>query len=499
MNRRGRLLIAAALATLIVSVPAARGAMAVSVQSDPGDEEVEDLDEEPELEEQFDDADDDEEIVDDFEPADDDGGEVLDDPAGTSSDDDPFESEPDDPAADSDASDEDSSTGLDGEDSDDGVSGEDDADEGSAEDHEAGDRPSETDTQSDEEKELDAPAGVSGSDEEFLVELDVDGEEVVAGEILALTTEKGAVEELRSHGYTVTNVESLRGLGMELVTIVDARDRNPLTTIQGRTDKAIFARNHLFPAGSEPTASRVHGQAVKRHRSPRGVVGLIDGGVETARLRDLVELRSADFGKGRSRASSHGSAVALLLARHGVRKIYSANIFSGRRASALSLVRALDWMALNDVPVVNISLAGPPNPIVAQAIRALSARGVAIVAAVGNNGPAAKPRYPAAYPEVIGVTAVDTGHAVYVRAIQGPQVQFAAKGVGIALVDRTGLSRVVTGTSFAAPLVASRFARKLLRPDRRLRSGILNESIRRAKDLGPPGRDPIYGYGLIQP
>jgi hypothetical protein len=85
-------------------------------------------------------------------------------------------------------------------------------------------------------------------------------------------------------------------------------------------------------------------------------------------------------------------------------------------------------MARERVPVVNLSLVGPPNTLLENVTRAMVARGYLLVAAVGNDGPAAKPLYPAAYPGVIGVTGVDERRRVLLEACRGPQVDFAAPG-----------------------------------------------------------------------
>src|SRR6185369_5392587 len=85
------------------------------------------------------------------------------------------------------------------------------------------------------------------------------------------------------------------------------------------------------------------------------------------------------------------------------------------RASAFAIAAALDWMVQNRVAVVNISLAGDNNALVALAVHRASERGTIVVAAAGNAGPDAPPSYPGALPEVIAVTAVDRDGAVFPR------------------------------------------------------------------------------------
>src|SRR5207245_7526152 len=89
---------------------------------------------------------------------------------------------------------------------------------------------------------------------------------------------------------------------------------------------------------------------------------------------------------------------------------------------------AFGWLAREHVPVINVSLVGPPNAMLAAIVRDVLSRGYLVVAAVGNDGPAAPPLYPAAWPGVIGVTAVDARQRVLVEAGRGPQVKFAAPG-----------------------------------------------------------------------
>src|SRR3546814_15328799 len=80
------------------------------------------------------------------------------------------------------------------------------------------------------------------------------------------------------------------------------------------------------------------------------------------------------------------------------------------------------------VPVINVSLVGPPNLLVRTAVTAVQRRGLIVVAAVGNDGPAAAPLYPAAYPGVVAVTGVDSNNRVLSEAGRGPHVDFAAPG-----------------------------------------------------------------------
>src|SRR5262249_16494284 len=138
-------------------------------------------------------------------------------------------------------------------------------------------------------------------------------------------------------------------------------------------------------------------------------IGMIDAGVYT-RHRALTrgEIITKNVTRsGIDVATEHGTAVASLLvgdddAFHGElpgAKLYPAHAFGAAPpgGSALDIARALDWLAQKRVVVVNASLAGPPNGLLAAAVRSFIATGRVLVAAAGNNGPAAGPAYPAAY------------------------------------------------------------------------------------------------------
>ena len=184
-------------------------------------------------------------------------------------------------------------------------------------------------------------------------------------------------------------------------------------------------------------------------------------------------------------------------------EIYSAAVFGDPAAEfvadAIDLVAAVDWMIENEVKVVNLSIAGPPNALLADAIARGAAKGMIFVAAAGNGGPTGGPRYPAAYPEVIAVTAADRHGRIYPEASTGEFVDIAAPGVGVWGADLAAPEGAAwTGTSFAAPFVTVELAAAV-------RSGAVSDGAsardwlsRAAIDLGAPGRDDVFGFGLMQ-
>jgi subtilisin family serine protease len=145
-----------------------------------------------------------------------------------------------------------------------------------------------------------------------------------------------------------------------------------------------------------------------------------------------------------------------------------------------------------------MSLSGPPNEVLRKAIASAQERGMVIVAAAGNNGAGAEPSYPAAYPGVIAVTAVDRKLDIYRRATQGEYVDLAAPGVDLWVAAPGGGGTMKTGTSYAVPFISA--AAAILRASNNALDGAGLQALleSRTLDLGKPGRDKTYGSGLLQ-
>jgi subtilisin family serine protease len=130
-------------------------------------------------------------------------------------------------------------------------------------------------------------------------------------------------------------------------------------------------------------------------------------------------------------------------------------------------------------------------------IEAASKKGVAVVSAVGNDGPTGKPSYPAAFESVIAVTAVDAASRLYSQATRGAFVDVAAPGVDIMSTAPGNRTQIFSGTS-AATAFASGAVALLLRQRPTLTQTDLTALLRQtARDLGTTGPDAEFGYGLL--
>ncbi len=248
----------------------------------------------------------------------------------------------------------------------------------------------------------------------------------------------------------------------------------------------------------------------------RGVkIGMIDTAVDSNApyLADRHVFISSFVGDHKPASTEHGTAVASLLVGKpdshfpGLMpeaKLYAASTFFIDKAghpqtSAIAIARALDWLVAKDVSVINMSLSGPQNRLLKKSVAQVLQHEKVIVAAAGNNGPKASPAYPAATKGVIAVTAVDRFQRPYSRANQGRYINFAVPGVDIWTPCADGRGRFRSGTSYAAAYYTAMAAEQLNRSGMKQGHKALRKVSReRALDLGPPGKDTIYGWGLVR-
>jgi subtilisin family serine protease len=174
-------------------------------------------------------------------------------------------------------------------------------------------------------------------------------------------------------------------------------------------------------------------------------------------------------------------------------------------SDTVTMLKALNWLKAAGVDVANLSFAGPRDELVEDAINKLAKTGTVILAAAGNEGQDAPPSYPAAYKEVIAVTAVDRNLSPYAYANRGSHIDVAAPGVDVwtALPNRREGRQ--TGTSFAVPFVTSVVALSYRREARSAHADplapkrqALAQLQRDIKTIGGRGQSSIFGAGIVQ-
>ncbi|NND54650.1 MAG: S8 family serine peptidase [Gammaproteobacteria bacterium] len=348
-------------------------------------------------------------------------------------------------------------------------------------------------------------------------------------DVLVVLIDTAAANRLRVRGLRLIGQAELPVLGKTLLTLQSTGDY-PLAAmaadLRRLNESARVDYNHLYdvaarvpvaePAiekASTPDASDNASANASETRLRPLRIGLIDSAVR-ADHEGLtgMEIVAQDFiAHTGARPDAHGTAVASIIASalndvgENSAQLYAAAVFfaadgQAPGATTESLIGALAWLAEADVDVINMSLAGPENELLGSALQALGGRQL-VVAAVGNNGPRGAPLYPAAYDDVIAVTAVSKKQRIYRYANRGEHVDFAALGVDVQVATPVTLAtagwREDSGTSLATPRVAVVVAQLSGR------AGLDHDAVvatlqTRATDLGRRGHDNIYGHGLVR-
>jgi subtilisin family serine protease len=330
---------------------------------------------------------------------------------------------------------------------------------------------------------------------------------VVKSEVLAVSPDSDSLAVARRLNFSVLRRDTLGALGISSVTLkapdgmsaVDA-----LTLLRGADPQGVYDYAHIYnPSGGDISAST--DGLIEAGLPSDAKVGMIDGSIERRHpVFGSASITVKSFvGKADGPGSLHGTAIASLLVGKEGRfsgylpgaKLYAADVFGGAPdgGSAADIARALNWLAENRIPVTNVSLAGPPNVLLAAAVKAFVSTGHVLVAPVGNGGPAAPPQYPASYEGVIAVTSVDGDRRVQLDANRGSAI-FAAFGVAVRAATLPRSYTNVTGTSYAAPVVTARIALMLQEPNSTTAELAL-EQLRRSSDLVDDGKSRMVFLG----
>jgi subtilisin family serine protease len=271
------------------------------------------------------------------------------------------------------------------------------------------------------------------------------------------------------------------------------------------------------PARQDPPAGDASAQYVVRklhlteaHRINRGddvLVAVIDSRIDKNHP-DLAGTIADEFDAVGSPAQPHvhGTAIAGAIAANsklvGVApkvRLLAVRAFSGAGESAQSttfnVLKGIDWAAAKNARIINMSFAGPADPMLKQMLAIANARGIVLIAAVGNGGPKSPPLYPGADAGVIGVTATDADDKLMPQANRGPQVAVAAPGVEILAAAPDGKYQITSGTSVAAAHVSG-VAALLLATKPKLTPAQVRDNLARSAHRVPGTRNEV-GAGVV--
>lgn len=355
--------------------------------------------------------------------------------------------------------------------------------------------------------------------------------------LVTISADKGTVTRLANeYGLTIRSQKAISLLGSILVKF-GIPDGRPVAMVRAQllTEQDVLGAepNHIYKLNGDAnkevikrfsqTAAEIN--KAQKLASGRGVkVAVIDSGVDDDHPALLGAIRGKfdALDKAPVNETSHGTAVSLLIGGGDESfkgaapevELYVARAFDKTKQgvqlnSVEAILTSLDWAFHQNVDIINMSFAGPENKYITDALANLLGTDVILVAAAGNNGKKAPFAFPAAQPGVFAVTATDAKNRIYTKANRGPYVYIAAPGVDVLVADGSGEIQLRSGTSYGAAIFSGICALALEgktphgvktpeHTNKRMKLVEFRKAIElSSKDLGAPGRDPIFGIGLI--
>ncbi len=336
---------------------------------------------------------------------------------------------------------------------------------------------------------------------------------------------------LRGLGITLTRFSPPKGLSLSEAEQVLSQQVPGVQLGLNRKYRIYRAAMRSPAAKHAPNAAMTDGRACEKdHCLGREIIGWRSGLTKcAARLRigivdTAVDMSHPAFAgknitprrssskkhrKHRKDGTWHGTGVLALLAgdqNSGTpglipdARFYVADAFYADEdglptTDTVSLLKAFSWLKKKKVRLINMSLAGPPDDLLEDEIKKMSASGIIFIAAVGNEGPRGGKSYPAGYEDVIAVTAVDKDLRAYRYANHGDHIDVAAPGVSVWTALPGAKTGYHSGTSFAAPFVTAATAAIYRDLPKKSKSSVLEHLS--VFDLGEAGVDAVYGRGLL--
>jgi len=247
-------------------------------------------------------------------------------------------------------------------------------------------------------------------------------------------------------------------------------------------------------------------------------VAVLDTGVSSVPDTQPNLLPGADFGSGTSSTGngqtdleSHGTAMAAVIAGTGTAvteglapaaKILPVIINDTDFSDQPDQVAAAIQYAISQhVSVINLSQSILQNSAIAEAVQDALSDNIVVVASTGNTGKTSVD-YPAAYPGVVAVGAIDQSGAIWSDSNTGSRVTLAAPGINVPTEDLSGQAATTTGTSASAAFVSATVA--LIRSAHP--SWTVGQVIRDLIATADPAAGQTagqhsdqYGYGIVDP
>ncbi|MPY96840.1 MAG: S8 family serine peptidase [Actinophytocola sp.] len=325
--------------------------------------------------------------------------------------------------------------------------------------------------------------------------------------------------------YSATRVTTLPGLSYELVR-APGRAKAVARSLANDDAVADVELNHIRSATARPNDPaytqgdqgylrklRLHlaWNRVKDARSQ--VIAVVDTGVD-ARHPDLSRRLVGGYnvlnpGRAPIDDNGHGTMVSGIAAAQTNNGEGIAGAAWNGRVMPIKVLdqdgNGTDWDIADGIKVatdrgarvINLSLGGTaPSELLREAVQYARNNGALVVAAAGNTSGNHR-IYPAAYPETLAVGATDQSAGLAWFSSWGNWVDVSAPGFNIVATYPGNRYVIDSGTSFAAPLVSGIASLVRAKHPRRAPGWVHRQLRRTARDAGPRGIDPYYGWGVV--
>ena len=338
------------------------------------------------------------------------------------------------------------------------------------------------------------------------------------------STTEGAIDQL-AHRYRVTRLGSQEFslIGIKLYRWRVNGGRSVAATVAAIEKESLVATaqpNYVFTLQQDTlkNSSGTGGDAAQyvlgklqieqAHQIATGkdvAIAIIDSKVDDTHpdLKGTIA-EQFDPAGGEDKPHPHGTAIAGAIAAHGKLlgiamgpRLLTARAFDSTpgqaKGTSFAIYKSLQWAADNGARIVNMSFAGPPDPLLHRLLATAYEKGMVLIAAAGNVGPNSPPLYPAADPNVIAVTATDYNDGLFRSANRGPYIAVAAPGVDVIALAPGGSYQITSGTSIAAAHVSG-IAALLLEEKPSLKPSDIRTII--TTTAKPSGQRTDFGAGL---
>jgi hypothetical protein len=348
----------------------------------------------------------------------------------------------------------------------------------------------------------------------------------VSDHIIAEIDSSQADDLARRHRLThISSLElPLIGSAISLFRITDRRSVENVRT-ELATDASVLSVHLDFryvlqdqksvPAEGDPAQYALAKLRLpEAHALSRGAnitIAVIDSGIDVTHP-ELADAIAESFDALGAKEGSkegphvHGTGIAGAIVSHArlmgsapKARILAIRAFgaaaNGAESTSFVILKSLDFAASHGAQIVNMSFAGPKDPLVERGIQAAATKGMVLIAASGNAGPKSPPLYPAANPDVIAVSATDAHDRLFPASNRGGHIAIAAPGVDIFLPAPDGKYQMTSGTSFSAAYISGLAALMMERNPQLAPAELRAILVKTARDLGLPGRDDLFGAG----